>query len=218
LPNRPDLPRLYAILDAELTVSRTLDPLQVADAWLAAGVRLIQLRAKTMASGAMLELALAIARRVRAAGATFILNDRADLARLAGADGVHVGQDDLAPEAVRAIVGPDAIVGLSTHTLAQVRAAMGLPVDYLAVGPVYATPTKGGAADPPIGVEGVRVAEREVQALGTPIVAIGGITLATAPEVMAAGASSVAVISDLLSPDPGRRAREYLQVLDRKGA
>ncbi len=218
MPSRLDLPRLYAILDADLTAAQALEPVALVDTWLSSGVRLIQLRAKTLPSGPMLELSRAIAARVRAAGGTFIVNDRADIARLAGADGVHVGQDDLTPSAVRAMVGPGVVIGVSTHTAAQIRAALDEPVNYLAVGPVFETPTKGPTADAPVGLAGVRAAAAETRARGLPLVAIGGISLATARDVIDAGATSVAVISDLLSGDPGRRAQQYRFALDPEGA
>ncbi len=144
-----------------------------------------------------------------------IVNDRADIAALAGADGVHLGQDDLAPAAARRILGGRALVGFSTHSIEQVRAAMRLPVDYLAVGPIFATGTKEtGYA--PVGLDLVRAARREIEHARTalPIVAIGGITLERAPAVRAAGAASVAVIGDLLAgTDPASRVRDYLQAL-----
>ena len=151
-----------------------------------------------------------MAERAHAAGAILIVNDRADIARLAGADGVHVGQDDLAPPAVRVIVGSVAIVGFSTHTVGQLDTAVEQPVSYVAVGPVFATMTKatGHAA---IGLAMVRQASHRAGARGLPLVAIGGITLERALSVIDAGAASVAVISDLLATgDPERRTREFL--------
>jgi thiamine-phosphate pyrophosphorylase len=214
LPNRPDLPRFYAILDADVLADRALDPLSLLDAWLAAGVRLVQLRAKTLPGGAFLELARAMATRVRATGGIFIVNDRPDLARMAGASGVHVGQDDLGPADVRAIVGPDAIVGISTHTDEQVGQALRLPVDYLAIGPVFATRTKGPMSDEPVGLTGVRRASELARSAGLAVVAIGGIDLAVARDVLAAGASSVAVISDLVVGDPVARVRDWQEAVD----
>ena len=129
-----------------------------------------------------------------------IVNDRADIARLGGADGVHVGQDDLSPAMARQVLGGEAIVGLSTHSIEQVRAASRLPIDYIAVGPIFGTTSKetgyGG-----VGTTLVREARALLSEAGleTPIVAIGGITLERAASVIDAGASSVAVISDLLS-------------------
>ena len=203
--------RLYAILDVDLTFSRGLAPLEVVDAWLDAGVRLFQLRAKSMTGGPMLDLADTLAAKASKAGATFIVNDRADVAAMANADGVHVGQDDLPPAAARAIVGDGLYVGVSTHSLEQLRAAMGEPVDYLAIGPVFSTASKANP-DPVVGLDTVRDAARVAPTL--PLVAIGGITLDTAPGVIAAGASAVAVISNLLSSDhPRRRAKEFLSAL-----
>jgi thiamine-phosphate pyrophosphorylase len=144
-----------------------------------------------------------------------IVNDRADIARFSLADGVHVGQDDLEPAMVRQILGGNAMVGVSTHSLEQVRAAARLPIDYIAVGPVFGTASKetGYSA---VGTELVSQACAALAEAGldTPIVAIGGITLERAPSVVAAGASSVAVISDLLATgDPENRVREYLSAL-----
>jgi thiamine-phosphate pyrophosphorylase len=151
--------------------------------------------------------------RVRRAGGLLIVNDRADIARMSGAVGVHVGQEDLSPEDVRRVVGPDRIVGRSTHSGVQVEAALLEPISYVAIGPVFATRTKGAAAAAPVGLSGVRGAAARAGAVGVPVVAIGGITLACARDVVAAGASSIAVISDLLSEDAAGRARAYLDVL-----
>ena len=137
-----------------------------------------------------------------------IVNDRADIARLSGAAGVHVGQDDLTPAQVRAVVGPGAIVGLSTHTADQLDRAVREPIDYLAIGPVFGTDTKATGYDP-IGIEAVRRAS--AAARGVPLVAIGGITRERARSVLDAGANSVAVITDLLKGrDPAARVREFL--------
>jgi thiamine-phosphate pyrophosphorylase len=201
------LPRLYPILDIDLCRERRLEPLAVLAAFLAGGATFLQLRDKTPATGAALALADAVVARAHAAGARVIVNDRADLARLSGADGVHVGQDDLAVDDVRRIVGPDAILGLSTHDEAQIAAAVRTSATYIAVGPIYGTATKdtGYSAR---GLDLVRVAARSQ----LPVVAIGGITLERAPEVFAAGAASVAVISDLLREDHAARVRAFLDV------
>jgi thiamine-phosphate pyrophosphorylase len=180
-------------------------------------VKLVQLRAKTLAGGSCLALADAMVRRCRAAGARFILNDRADLAAMAGADGVHVGQNDLPPHAVRALVGETAWVGLSTHTDAQVDAACLEPVTYLAIGPVFATVTKA-RPDPCVALDGVQRAAARSHHAGLPLVAIGGITLATAPAVLGAGADAVAVISDLLAGDTADRVRAFLKALGDRSA
>ena len=217
------LPRLYAILDVDACRTRALEPLAVARAWLDAGVTIIQLRAKTLTLGPFSEIGRAVAELCRAYACRCIVNDRADVAAIVGAQGVHVGQDDLRPSEVRDIVGSwgrgceaasvreeDLLVGLSTHTLEQVAAARAEPVDYLAIGPVFATPTK--ASDwRPLGPAGVRQAV--VAGAGRPVVAIGGITLATAPDVIAAGAASVAILSDLLVEPSAARAAEYRRIL-----
>jgi thiamine-phosphate pyrophosphorylase len=176
-------------------------------------VRLVQLRAKRLGSGALLDLADAMAARAHDAGATFLLNDRADLAHLSRADGVHVGQDDLAPRDVRRLVGRDAIVGLSTHNAGQASAALSEPISYLAIGPVFPTASKGPRVDPTVGLEGVREAARLARDAAKPLVAIGGVTAATAPEVLAAGASSIAVIGGLLGGDPAVQVRRFLRAI-----
>ena len=172
----------------------------------------MQIRAKRLTLGPFTDIAAPMAHRCREAGAAFIVNDRADVAALTGASGVHVGQDDLPVEAVRGIVG-NRLVGVSTHTRDQVRAALETTADYLAIGPVYATATKGPDVDPVIGLDGVEDAARLINTSPRPLVAIGGITLDQAQEVIRAGASSVAVISDLIGPEWRTRARDYLRVL-----
>jgi thiamine-phosphate pyrophosphorylase len=144
-----------------------------------------------------------------------VVNDRVDIARLCHADGVHLGQDDLEPSAARCILDGSAVIGLSTHSPDQVRAAAGLPVDYVAIGPVFGTSTKNTGYRA-VGTDMVSQASAILREGGTrrPIVAIGGITLERAPDVIRAGAASVAVISDLLSTgNPEARVREYLQAL-----
>jgi thiamine-phosphate pyrophosphorylase len=226
------LPPLYCIADADIARAAGWTVPALARAFLAGGARLLQVRAKSAGSAELLALCDEVAADARAAGATVIVNDRADVARLSGAAGVHVGQDDLRPAAARAAAGEGLLVVLSTHNQRQVDEALGEPIDYLAVGPVFGTTSKA-AADPAVGLDLVRHAATARGAapassvgrlrpapspLGSgssrirvPVVAIGGITLERAPEVIAAGASSVAVISDLLAGgDPERRVREYL--------
>jgi thiamine-phosphate pyrophosphorylase len=211
------LPPLNAIVDVDLARREGWNPLDLASAFLDGGARFLQLRAKRAASGELLDLASAVVERVHAAGGLLVVNDRADIARLAGADGVHVGQDDLAPAAVRLVTGDLACVGLSTQTEAQIDAAMGQPIDYLAVGPVFRTTTKVTGGDA-VGLERVRYAAARAGAQGVPVVAIGGITLDMAPAVIAAGAMSVAVIGDLLvTGNPEKRVREYIEALAGKG-
>ena len=206
------LPPLYAIVDVDVCGTRGRQPRDVIRAYLSGGARLLQLRAKTLPGAVFLELASALAEDAASAGATFIVNDRADIARLAGAAGVHVGQDDLSPSDVRRVVGPEAIVGRSTHTADQIERATREPISYLAIGPTFVTATKATGYDA-IGLDGVADAARRASSHGLPVVAIGGITLETAPGVIAAGAASVAVITDLLDDDPERRVRQYLSAL-----
>ena len=186
------------------------------DAYLAGGARLLQIRCKNAPSGVFLATCVDIVVRARRSGALVIVNDRADIAKLAAADGVHVGQDDLDPVSVRRLLGGSAVIGVSTHSANQVRAASPLPVDYIAIGPVFGTSTKDTGyreVGPQLVREAATILRRD---LGDtkPVVAIGGITLERAREVIGAGAASVAVISDLLSTgDPETRVRDYLRAL-----
>lgn len=151
----------------------------------------------------------------RAGTATVIVNDRADIARLTGAGGVHVGQDDLPPRLVRDLVGPDMMIGLSTHTPEQCGAAVTEPVTYVAIGPIFGTKTKETGYTP-VGLSRVSDVAVAARSKRLPVVAIGGITLANAASVIAAGATSVAVISDLLATgDPRARVEAYLRTLSR---
>jgi thiamine-phosphate pyrophosphorylase len=207
------IPRLNAIVDVDTCVAGDLAPLDVVRAFLAGGATFLQLRAKRLGSGAFLDLARAATALAHAGDAQLIVNDRADVATLAGADGVHIGQDDLAPEDVRRLVGPDSIVGLSTHTTEQLERAVDAPVGYVAIGPVFGTRTKDTGYDA-VGLEMVRTAAAMAARRGLPLVAIGGITRETAASVIAAGAASVAIISDLVSGgDPERRVRECIRAL-----
>ena len=202
------LPRLYAIVDVDLCRERRLEPLALISAFVNGGARLIQLRDKSSSSAARLALARDAVAAAHAGDARLILNDRADIARLAGADGAHVGQDDLSVDEVRRMLGEAAIVGLSTHDERQLAAAAATSATYIAVGPVYGTLSKDTGYSPR-GLDFVRRAA----GLGRPIVAIGGITLERAPEVIAAGAASVAVISDLLTSDPDSRVRAFVRAI-----
>jgi thiamine-phosphate pyrophosphorylase len=207
------LPPLCAVCDAEACERAGWHPVSFAAACLRAGARFLQLRAKTAPAAAMLEIAREIAVQASGHGSLLVVNDRADVARIAGAGGVHVGQDDLPPAAARTVMGEEAVIGFSTHTDEQVAAAVRQPVSYVAIGPVFATRTKATGYEP-IGLEAVRRAAEACRAARLPLVAIGGITLERAPDVVAAGASSVAVIGDLLAGgDPERRVREYLAAL-----
>jgi thiamine-phosphate pyrophosphorylase len=200
------LPAVYPIVDTAACRRAGLDPVSVAAACLRGGATLLQIRAKGEASGAVLALARQMQELARGRDARLIVNDRADLALMAGAAGVHVGQADLPPDVVRALVGPDLTVGLSTHTETQIEAAPREHVSYLAVGPIFGTTSKD-TGYPPRGLDLVRHAA----ATGLPVVAIGGITLDNAPAVYEAGAQSVAVISDLLAEgDVEGKTRAFL--------
>lgn len=207
------LPPLYAILDVSMARSRGWSPAELARAYFDGGVRLLQVRAKDEASGAWLALCEQVVAVAESYESLVIVNDRADLARLCGAAGVHVGQDDLPVRSARDLLGEKAIVGLSTHTESQVLAGMREPATYLAFGPVFGTGTKDTGYEA-VGLEMLR----NVCLLGPekPVVAIGGITLDRAADVLAAGADSVAVIADLLvTGNPAGRVREYLERLAR---
>ena len=202
------LPRLYVILDAALlTIPERQCARQLADA----GVRLLQYRNKTASPRDLLENSKRLSSELIPRGLTFIVNDRADVAALAAASGVHVGQEDLSVEEARAVVGRSKLVGVSTHNREQFEQAAATSADYIAVGPIFSTSTKSNA-DPVVGTEFIR----QVRPLtDKPIVAIGGITLECAADVVRAGADSVAVISDILrAPEPGERARQFVKILE----
>jgi thiamine-phosphate pyrophosphorylase len=185
-----ELPSLYAILDTTLAP----EPVAAAEALFAGGIKLMQYRHKGEFARKHWEQCCRIAEMARQAGAIFIVNDRLDIALMAGADGVHLGQDELPLEAARRVAGAGCIIGMSTHYPAQTAAADALPVDYIAIGPVFATNTKENP-DPVIGLNGVAAARRETN---KPLVAIGGITRENAASVLGTGADSVAVARDLL--------------------
>jgi len=215
------IPRLYAILDAAC-FGDTGVMLHAAEELVAGGCTLIQYRNKTGTAREMLEQARELKRVVSytnvAKDATLawgsqcsvrlIVNDRADLALAAEFDGLHLGQDDLSPEAARRIIGPDRWLGISTHNPEQIAIADRTDADYLAIGPVFTTTGKANP-DPVIGLEGVRRARELTR---KPLVAIGGVTRANARSVIEAGADSVAVISDLLR-DPRKSAEAFFTVL-----
>lgn len=209
------IPRLYAIIDAGILSARGISPETFARELREAGVELIQYRDKTGQPQQILEAAARIRAVLAGSSCRLILNDRADLAVLANADGIHVGQDDLSPADVRSVVGPDRLIGLSTHNDEQVRAAEQAAeqtaADYIAIGPVFATGTKLNP-DPVIGLEGVR---RARALTSKPLVAIGGITRSNARSVIDAGADSAAIVSGLLSPhEPTIKiARDFLDIL-----
>ncbi len=207
------LPPLYAIVDEEAAALAGHTVPGLAEALFAGGVRLVQLRAKLAPSGRFVEQCRAVRDAAHPRGAIVVVNDRFDVALAANLRAVHVGQDDLPPALVRRFLGPEGILGLSTHTRAQVDAALYEPIDYLAVGPVFSTATKD------TGYEAVGLALVEYAASRTdlPVVAIGGITLERAGAVLDAGAASVAVIQDLIAHgDPAARARAFLDAIGRR--
>lgn len=209
-PRPPDttraaLPRLCAITDRGLAGGRDHDA--IASALLAGGARWIQVREKRLGAGELVRQVRATVARARACGALVVVNDRADVARAADAGGVHVGRDDLPPDAARRFLGPQAVIGVSTHSVEEGIAVSLLPVDYVAIGPIFATVTKRDA-EPVVGLDAVR---RLAAAIDRPIVAIGGIGAERAGEVLAAGAHAVAVIAALY--DPRRPIEENVAAL-----
>ncbi|MBX3216569.1 MAG: thiamine phosphate synthase [Labilithrix sp.] len=214
---------LYAIVDTQLLARRGTDPVEYARALLEARPAALQVRAKDPPAREILCMLRALGPMCRQAGVPLVANDRADLAALAGCQAVHIGQDDLPYELVHRIA-PQLAVGISTHTPEQLDRALELRPRYVAYGPVFETSTKTNA-DPVVGVEGLAHAAARARAHGTPLVAIGGITLERLPEI-AAHADAFAVIADLYPEgaslaDVSARARAYqvaLGVIPRRGA
>jgi len=210
------IPKLYAITDRQWSNCAHEEIVRM---MLDGGASLIQLRDKDASGRELLDQAMACLRLTRNAGATLIINDRVDVALTAGADGVHLGQDDLSVDEARAILGEDKIIGVSTHSIAQFRAALETSANYIAVGPVYPTITKENPA-PVVGLELVREARKLTD---RPLVAIGGISHARASEVIEAGADCVAVISALYplpekvnlgsKPEITMATRNFLEIL-----
>ena len=200
------LPRLYAILDTNCFPDAEA-LLSAAHEFTLAGCTLLQYRNKSGNARVMLEHARELKKRV-GNSVTLIMNDRADLCLVADFNGVHVGQDDLSAESVRKIIGPNRVLGVSTHNPEQLGEADLTSADYLAIGPVFATTSKE-KPDPVVGLEGVR---RARTLTSKPLVAIGGITRANAASVIEAGADSMAVISDLIR-DPRKSAEEFFRIL-----
>jgi thiamine-phosphate pyrophosphorylase len=206
--------RLYALLDPDHAGGRELNEL----AWrvAAGGATLVQLRDKTSATRAMIEEARELKETLKPFGIPLLINDRVDVALAAGADGVHVGQEDMAVEDARRLLGPDAIIGLSIKTVAQAEAAPIGVLDYVGIGGVYATTSKNNP-DPPIGVAGLAriAAVFRQRAPKLPLCAIAGIDTSNAGATIAAGADGVAVISVLsLNPNPADPARELRGIID----
>jgi len=200
------LPRLYAILDVACFASSDA-LLSAAEELAAGGCTLLQYRNKAGNARQILDDARELKRRL-GNSVKLIMNDRADLAVVAGFDGVHVGQDDLSPEGARKVIGEQLWLGVSTHNPEQIKAADQTSATYVAIGPVFATASKANP-DPVVGLEGVRKARSLTR---KPLVAIGGITRGNCRSVIEAGAVSVAVISDL-SRDPRKSAEEFLRIL-----
>lgn len=200
------LPGLYAVVDAEVAAAHGWGLVDLAAAVLSGGATLLQVRGKALSSADLLDVSRRVVALAAPFGAAVVVNDRADVAVLAGAAGVHVGQDDLSPADARAIVGPRALVGVSTHSSEQIAVAARAPVNYIAVGPVFGSATKDtGYAAVGLGLV------RQAAATAREVVAIGGITLDRVPQTIAAGATSLAVISDLLAGgDPATRTRAFV--------
>jgi thiamine-phosphate pyrophosphorylase len=204
---RLKFPKLYAITDARLSgLSHAEQVRRLATG----GATFIQLREKHASPREFQREAAEAAAVAHALGVLLVVNDRADIALACGADGLHLGQDDLSPPAARRVVGDNFLIGYSTHNVGQAARAARLPVDYVAIGPVFQTGTKENP-DPAVGLEGV---ERARAAIGprVPLVAIGGITPENAPAALAAGADSVAAVSALVAVPAGieQRTREFL--------
>jgi thiamine-phosphate pyrophosphorylase len=202
------LPKFYPITDARISgMSHAEQVERLAEG----GATFIQLREKNASPRDFYAAALEAVQAARRLGVRIIINDRVDIAMAVGADGVHLGQDDLPPEKARALLGKDRIIGFSTHDLKQALAASFAPVDYIALGPVFQTSTKE-KPDPVVGLVGIGEVK---QSISKPLVAIGGITFERARSVIEAGADSLAVISDLYSTDDvTERARSFMRLLD----
>ncbi len=201
------LPKLYPITDSRLS---GLTHAEQVERLCAGGASLIQLREKKADARQFFTDAEAALRVAKSRGTRLIINDRVDLALALAADGVHLGQDDLPPEAARHILGERAVIGFSTHNIEQAIAASRLPIDYLAVGPIFPTTSKDNP-DPVVSLDGLSRIRRALPH-GLPVIAIGGVTFENARETLAAGADSVAVIGALLG-DPARieaRTRDWL--------
>lgn len=206
--NPSDL-RLYLVTDRALCLGRPLE--WVVEEAVAGGVTMVQLREKDASTREFIDLALRLRPILAQAHVPLLINDRVDIAMAVDADGVHLGQSDMPYPMARRLLGPSKIIGLSVESLPDARAAAAIPgLDYLAVSPVYSTPTKTDTA-PALGLPGVR----EIAALSpAPVVGIGGLNLATAPDVIAAGAAGVAVVSAICSaPSPRLSATTLLHAL-----
>jgi len=189
------LPKVYPITDTEISGKTHKEQVMCL---IEGGASLIQIRDKSASSGRFYAKALEALKIARSNNVKIIINDRCDIAYLIGADGVHLGQDDISPVEARKFLGPNAIIGYSTHNQYQALEALKMPIDYISVGPIFATNTKEDP-DPIVGLDGLRAIRKLIKEL--PIVAIGGINLQNAKSVFDAGADSIAIISDLLSSE-----------------
>ncbi len=195
---------IYGIVDPDACQGR--DVVDVARAMLNGGLSIIQLRAKTLSTGKMLEIARELCSLCKQHGSFFIVNDRTDVALAAGAHGVHLGQDDLALEAARKITGPEFIIGISTHTIEEATIAQEMGADYLGFGAIYATGTKTGVTDP----QGPARLAEIVRAVSIPVVAIGGISKQNLAQVANTGAAGAAMISALCAAEDVKAATQEM--------
>jgi thiamine-phosphate pyrophosphorylase len=204
------LPKFYPILDTAVALRNGVDPVDAARQILDAGARILQFRHKGFLSREAFAWLEQIAELARSAGATLVVNDRADLAKLFSA-ALHLGQEDLTPSVARRVMGTDAVVGYSTHNESQLLAATKEPADYLALGPIFGTSTKENP-DHTVGLDELR---RLRPLCDRPLVSIGGMSRANARQVLDAGADSVAVIGDLFPENGNVRARteEWMRLL-----
>jgi len=202
--------RLYLVTDRRGTAGRPLRA--VVEACLGAGLRAVQLREKDLAAGDLLRLAGELRGLTARHGARLLINDRVDVALAAGADGVHLPGSGLPPAAARALIGPDRLIGLSTHSPDEAEGAAAAGADFVVFGPVHDTPSKRAYGRPP-GLAGLAAACRRSP---VPVLAIGGVTAARVPELRDAGAAGVAVIRALLeADDPAAAAKELLAACER---
>lgn len=208
--SRPPVRGLYAIIDTSFVEPDDIE--KAAQEVLEGGARIIQLRAKGEPPAGMLKAALILRKTASRYGCPFIVNDRADIALMSGADGVHLGQDDIPAKDARGLLGVKGMIGLSTHSLKEVRDAALTGADYISFGPIFATKTKKDAQSP----KGVDALKEAVKISRLPIVAIGGITEENLPEVLKTGTASAALISEVLgAADIRRKAKEITAAMER---
>lgn len=201
------IPKIYPITDISIT---KLSHLEQVERLIEGGAKLIQLRDKNSSPKDFYESAKAVMDFTRSKGVKIIINDRVDIALTVKADGVHLGQDDLPPQYAREILGEKAIIGFSTHNISQAIEAIKMPLDYIAVGPIFATSTKENP-DPVVGIEGLKIVRDEIGDF--PLVAIGGINIENAKEVLNNGADSIAVISQILQK-PSKITQSFRQFVE----